>query len=177
MEGIKQTAQVFPVVPRDRTRGHGQKLLEVPSEYQETLFLQWGWPAEMLHSLPPWWCAEAVWTWLWTACPRLMLFALEGSIRWPLFQAHPCCNSGILWCTVHWLNCDTINLIQLFNRITPILLLTVPYRVNMFMNLGSENLGTLYRLQPLLQYWTFTYIFRTYFTKYSFEFCPALYLL
>lgn len=174
MEGTKQTAKVFPVVPCDRTRGHGQKLKcwRFPLNIRKHVFYGEGEQLKCCivfllgnvqklsghgsgHPAQGWW---------------YLRFRVESGD----FPSKPI-HAAILdaQCTVHRLNCDTINLIQLFNRTTPILLLTVPYRVNMFMNLDSENLGTLYRLQQLLQYQTFTCVFLYIFYKVLFWVLPS----
>lgn len=104
MEGIKQTEprcfQWCPVTGPEAVSTN--EMLEVPSKYHETLSYCEGDQAQKrcivfflgdVQKLSGHGSGQRA--------VRLMLFELEGRIRWPPLQAQPCCNSGILWYTAH----------------------------------------------------------------------------
>lgn len=152
MEGIKKIAKVFPVVLCDRTRGcgHKQTCWRFPLNIRKHSFFI----VRMNNWNVPWFFFLGYVQKL-AGCgsgqPALGWCYLSWRIESGDLPSKPSHAAILEFCdtqgTVLRHNCDTLNLIQLFNRTTPIIVLIVPYRVKVYMNLGSEDFGSLYWLQ------------------------------
>lgn len=153
MEGIKKIAKVFPVVLCDRTRGcgHRQTCWRFPLNIRKHSFFFYCEDEQLKCSMVFFLGYVQKLAGCGSGQPALGWCYLSWRIESGDLPSKPS-HAAILefcdtQCTVHRHNCDTLNLIQLFNRTTPIIVLTVPYRVKVYMNLGSEDFGSLYWLQ------------------------------